>query len=61
MSASEKYNKEKRKSLKINFYNKDMKYIEDLKEVPGSSNVKRIIYLLNLFKEEQLSSSKKIQ
>ena len=50
MSASDKYNKEKRKTLTLHFYNKDAKYVDKLSDIPGDSNVKKIMYLIDYYK-----------
>ena len=51
MSASNKYNKEKRQQLNINFYEKDKKYIEEFSKMPGESNVKRLIHLIKFYQD----------
>jgi len=51
MSASNKYNKEKRQQLNINFYEKDKKYIEEFSKMPGESNVQRLIDLIKFYQD----------
>ena len=49
--AKKKYDKKNRKTLTLNFYKEDVKYIEEFKRVPGSSNVKKLIALVELYNE----------
>ena len=49
--AKKKYDKKNRKTLTLNFYKEDVKYIEEFKSVPGSSNVKKLIALVELYNE----------
>lgn len=47
--AKKKYDQKNRKTLTLNFYKEDVKYIEEFKNVPGSSNVKKLIALVDLY------------
>lgn len=50
MSDAKKiYDKKNRKTLTLNFYKEDVKYIEEFKSVTGSSNVKKFIALVDLY------------
>ena len=49
--AKKKYDKKHRKTLTLNFYKEDVKYIEEFKRVAGSSNVKKLIALVELYNE----------
>ncbi len=49
--AKKKYDKKNRKTLTLNFYKEDVKYIEEFKSLPGSSNVKKLIALVELYNE----------
>tara|TARA_B110000091_G_C13336405_1_gene278496 strand:- start:264 stop:437 length:174 start_codon:yes stop_codon:yes gene_type:complete len=50
MSDAKKiYDKKNRKTLTLNFYKEDVKYIEEFKSVIGSSNVKKLIALVDLY------------
>ena len=53
MSNSNQYNKQKRKTLTIHFYNKDDKYVEKFQDMPGESNVKKIINLIEFYNKHQ--------
>ena len=47
--SKENYDKKNRKTLTLNFYKEDVKYIEEFKSVIGSSNVKKFIALVDLY------------